>query len=165
MVGNGGTTVPFRTASITEDPANRRINGGGKIRWVLTIVPMSTPSIIATPAGAAVTHSADFSPVTNTKPATAGEILSVFMTGLGPVHPGVDPGQPFPSSPLASVNSPVEATVNGEPADLLGAVGYPGSVDSYQVNFRLPSDTAKGIATVQLSAAWISGAPMKIPVQ
>src|SRR5215471_2994673 len=35
MVGNGGTTVPFRMASITEDPANRRINGGGKVRWVL----------------------------------------------------------------------------------------------------------------------------------
>lgn len=49
----------------------------------------------------------------------------------------------------------------GSPA----AVGFLGAVDGYQVNFRLPSDTAKGIATVQLSAAWISGAPVKIPVE
>ena len=53
-------------------------------------------------------------------------------------------GQPFPSSPLASVNSPVEVTVNGKPAEVLSAVGYPGAVDGYQVNFRVPPDTAKG---------------------
>jgi uncharacterized protein (TIGR03437 family) len=63
------------------------------------------------------------------------------------------------------VNSPVAATVNGEPAEILAAVGFPGAVDGYQVNFRLPSDTAKGIARVQFSAAWISAAPVNIPVQ
>ena len=165
MVGNGGTTVPFRAASITEDPANRRINGGGKIRWILTIIPMSAPSIIATPGGPAVTHSSDFSLVTNAKPAAGGEILSVFMTGLGPVRPAVDPGQPFPSSPLASVNSPVQVSVNGNAADVIAAVGYPGSVDGYQVNFRLPPDTAKGTASIQVSASWIPGTPVTIPVQ
>ena len=165
MVGNGGTTVAFRAASITEDPANRRINGGGKIRWILTIIPMSAPSIATTAAGPAVAHSNDFSLVTTSKPAAAGEILSLFITGLGPTKPGVDPGQPFPSSPLAVVNSPVQVTVNGKPADVLGAVGYPGALDGYQVNFRLPPETAKGTASIQVSAAWIPGAPVSIPVQ
>ena len=165
MVGNGGTTVAFRAASITEDPANRRINGGGKIRWILTIIPMSAPSIATTAAGPAVVHSNDFSLVTTSKPAAAGEILSLFMTGLGPTKPGVDPGQPFPSSSLAVVNSPVQVTVNGKPADVLGAVGYPGAVDGYQVNFRLPPETAKGTASIQVSAAWIPGAPVSIPVR
>src|SRR5207248_114893 len=32
------------------------------------------------------------------------------------------------------------------PAEILAAVGYPGAVDGYQVNFRVPSDTAKGPA-------------------
>ena len=161
--GSGGGSA--RTASVTEDPANRRINGGAKGRRIVTLYPMSAPQVIATSSGPAVTHSSDFSLVTSSKPAAAGEILSVFMTGLGPVRPGVDPGQPFPSNPLAAVNSPVEATVNGEPAEVLTAVGSPGTVDEYQVNFRLPSDTAKGIATIQVSAAWISSASVKIPVQ
>ena len=165
MVGNGGTTVPNRNASITEDPGNRRINGGGKVRWVFTLIPMSAPSIITTPGGPAVTHSNDFSLVTTSKPAAAGEILSLFMTGLGPTKPGVDPGQPFPSNPLAVVNSPVQVAVNGKPADVLSAVGYPGAVDGYQVNFRFPPDIAKGMASVQVSAAWISGALVSIPVQ
>jgi uncharacterized protein (TIGR03437 family) len=86
------------------------------------------------------------------------------MTGLGPV-PGVDPGQPFPSNPLAFVNSPVGVTVNGKTAEVLGAVGFPGSVDGYQVNFQLPPDTPKGFAAIQVSAAWVMGSPVNIPVQ
>jgi uncharacterized protein (TIGR03437 family) len=120
---------------------------------------------VATAAGPAVTHSGDFSLVTASKPAAAGEVLSLFATGLGPVNPGVDPGQPFPSSPQAAVNSPVEVTVNGKPAEVLGAVGYPGAADGYQVNFRMPSDAAKGTATLQESAAWITGTPVNITVQ
>ena len=50
-------------------------------------------------------------------------------------------------------------------AEVIGAAGYPGSVDSYQVNFRVPPDTARGPATIQVTAAWISGAPVSIPVQ
>ena len=161
--GSGGGQA--RGASMTEDPAQRRINGGGTSRRILTLYPMSTPQIIVTPNGPAVTHSADFSLVTGSNPAAAGEILSVFLTGLGPVRPGVDPGTAFPSSPPPAVNSPIEVTVNGEAAELIGAVGYPGSVDGYQVNFRVPPDTQKGTATIQVSAAWIGGTPATFPVQ
>ena len=133
-----------RAASMTEDPANRRLNGGGTQRWIAHLIPMSAPQIVITPGGPAVTHSSDFSLVTASKPAAAGEILSLFASGLGPVNPGVDPGQPFPSSPLAIVNSPVEVTVNGKSAEVLGAVGFPGAVDGYQVNFRSASGYRKG---------------------
>ncbi len=154
-----------RVASMTEDPANRRLNGGGTQRWIAHLIPMSAPQIAITPGGPAVTHSSDFSPVSASKPAAAGEILSLFASGLGPVNPGVDPGQPFPSSPLTTVNSPVDVTVNGKPAEVLSAVGYPGAVDGYQVNFRMPQNVAKGVATIQVSAAWISGTAVGIAVQ
>jgi len=157
--------VTQRAASITEDPANRRRHGGGTLRWIAHVIPMTRPEVTTLPSGPAITHSSDFSLVTSAKPATQGEILSLFATGLGPVLPRVDPGQPFPSSPLAVVNSPVEVIVNGKAAEVLGAVGYPGGVDAYQVNFRLPPDTAKGPASIQITAAWISGAPVSIPVQ
>jgi hypothetical protein len=154
-----------RGTSIMEDPANRRLNGGGTQRWVVHLIPMSAPQIMITANGPAVTHSSDFSLVTSSKPAAAGEILSLFATGLGPTVPAVDPGQPFPSSPAATVNSPVEVKVNGKSAEVLGAVGYPGSVDGYQVNFRMPPDTAIGAATIQVSAAWIGGPTVTIAVQ
>jgi uncharacterized protein (TIGR03437 family) len=164
-VANPPGVAALRAASMTEDPANRRLNGGGTERYVVHLIPMESPEIAMLPAGPAVTHSSDFSLVTASKPAAAGEILSIFARGLGPVKPGVDPGQPFPSSPLAIVNSPVEVVVNGKPAEVLSAVGLPGSVDGYQVNFRVPPGTAKGPASVQLTAAWISGTAVQIAVQ
>ena len=163
--GLGASAIPIRLASITEDPANRRLNGGGHLVFTLYLIPMSRPEIATTASGPAIAHSNDFSLVSSSKPAAAGEILSLFATGLGPTLPGVAPGQPFPSSPLAAVNSPVGVTVNGKDAEVLSAVGYPGAVDGYQVNFRVPPDTAKGSTAIQVSIAWILGAPMSIPVQ
>jgi uncharacterized protein (TIGR03437 family) len=157
--------IPERTASITEDPAKRRQNGGGHIASVLYVVPMSRPEIVITANGPAVAHSSDFSLVSTSKPAAAGEILSLFATGLGPTRSTLEPGQPFPPSPLAVVNSPVDVVVNGKSAEVLAAVGYPGAVDTYQVNFRLPPDSAKGSVFLHVSAAWIPGAPVSIQVQ
>jgi len=153
-----------RPASMAEDPANRRLNGGNPNRYIIHIIPMTAPQIVTTANGAAITHSSDFSQVNASKPAAAGEILSLFATGLGPVQ-GVATGQPFPSNPPAAVNSPVQVMANGKPAEVIAAVGYPGSVDGYQVNFRLPADIAKGSAAIQVSAAWTPSVPVAIPVQ
>jgi hypothetical protein len=165
QMGRGTQTVTARAASATEDPGNRRVNGGGKLQWVLTLLPMFTPQILITASGPAVAHSADFTFVNASKPAAAGEILSLFMTGLGPTQPGVDPGKPFPATPAQVVNSPVEVLVNGKSAQVLAAVGFPGAIDGYQVNFRMPTDATKGLATVQVSAAWITGTSVNIAVQ
>lgn len=96
-----------------------------------------------TSGAAAVTHASDFQLVTTANPAAPGELLSLFAAGLGQTRPGVDPGKPFPSSPLAFVTSPVEVRANGKPAEVLGAVGLPGVVDGYQVNFRMPADPSR----------------------
>jgi hypothetical protein len=160
--GTGG--CGGRAASVAEDPANRRVNGGLAGQCILHVIPLAVPQIVITPNGPAITHSTDFSLVNASKPAAAGEILSLFATGMGPVT-GVVTGQPFPSSPAAAVNSPVQVTINGNPAEVLGAVGYPGSVDGYQVNFRVPSDAAKGLASVQVTAAWIAGAAVNMTIQ
>lgn len=161
----GGGPPTNRDASVREDPARRRVNGGGRGVYYAHVIPMSRPEVVITSGGPAIAHSSDFSLVTASKPAAPGEILSLFATGLGPTRPGVDPGRPFPSSPLATVNSPVEVTVNGRPAEVLAAVGLPGAVDSYQVNFRIPPDTPRGAATVQVSAAWIAGPAVSITAQ
>ena len=159
-----GTGSAGRAASMAEDPANRRLNGGTPNRFIAHIIPMTVPQIVTTANGPAITHSVDFSLVNASKPAAQGEILSLFATGLGPVR-GAVTGQPFPSNPVAGVNSPVEVLVNGNPAEVIGAVGYPSSVDGYQVNFRVPSDTPKGTASIQVTAAWVSSSPVSIVVQ
>ena len=172
----GGSTA--RQASMSEDPSNRRRNGGGKMRWVLHLIPMEAPLILNSGEiripelgfplnGPAVFHS-DFSQVTTAKPAHAGEILISLAKGMGPTRPGVDPGQPFPTwpaNPLQQINSPVNVTVNGQSADIINAIGWPGLVSEYRVDFRVPNGTASGLMAVQLSAAWIQGPAVSIPIQ
>jgi uncharacterized protein (TIGR03437 family) len=161
LIGGAGV----RNASITEDPAYRRVNGGGRMTWFFQIVPAEWPEILVLPTGPAVVHSADFSPVTPDKPARAGEVLTLYATGLGPTRPGVDPGKPFPTTGLQAVNSPVQVNVNGTAVPASWAGGYPGAVNTYQVNFRLPDVTATGLASLSLNVAWINGSELKIPIK
>jgi hypothetical protein len=159
--------TPERVTSACEDPSLRRVYAGtlGKRLGVLYLIPISQPQVLTTPNGPAVVHASDFSLVTADKPATAGEVLTLFASGLGPTRPGVDPGQPFPADPLQIVNSPVQVLVNGNPGDVLYAGGYPGAVDGFQVNFRVPSGAAPGQNALQLTSAWISGPAVNIAVR
>ena len=86
-------------------------------------------------------------------------------TGLGPTLPNVDPGQPFPTDAVLPVNSPLAVTVNGQDAEVVNACGWPGLVDTYRVDFRVPSGMVAGTASVQLSAAWITGNAVRLDVQ
>ena len=157
-----------RKTSDCEDPAYRRINadaGRNKRHAVLYLVPLSQPQVLSTANGLAVVHADDNTLVTAAKPAKAGEILSLFASGLGPTRPGVGPGQPFTAVPIQVVNSPVQVLVDGSPGEVLYAGGYPGAVDGYQVNFRIPDGTTAGQASLRLTSAWISGPEAKIPIQ
>src|SRR5262249_44433410 len=113
-----GQSAAIRIASVTEDPANRRLNGGGTSRHLIQAFPMSRPEIVGTATGPAIFH-ADFSQVTEAKPAKSGEVLMVRATGLGPTRPGVESGSPFPSEALQQVNSPVALSVNGQQAEVI----------------------------------------------
>src|SRR3989442_1335122 len=44
----GGQGASIRLASITEDPANRRTNGGGRLTVLVTLIPLSRPEIVTT---------------------------------------------------------------------------------------------------------------------
>jgi hypothetical protein len=159
--------TPERVTSACEDPSLRRANAGtlGKRQGVLYLVPLSFPQILTTSAGPAVVHASDSRLVTAGNPAKTGEIIALYASGLGPTRPGVDPGQPFTADPLQVVSSPVQVLVNGNPADVLYAGGYPGAVDGYQVNFRVPDGATQGQVSLQLTSAWIAGPPVSISVR
>jgi hypothetical protein len=88
--------IPPRNASMTEDPARRRVHGGGRVLFAFQLIPMARPEIAVTAAGPAVLHE-DFSPVTPARPASAGEVVIVRAAGLGPTRPAVSPQAHNPS--------------------------------------------------------------------
>jgi len=156
----GGT----RVASQLEDPSMRRINGGGELRHVFRIFPMFRPEVLVGPNGPVVFHN-DYRPVTAASPARAGETLIVYAKGLGPTNPSVNPGDPFSNEPLAIATSPVEVLLNGKSSPAINQVGVPGTTDTYRVDFRVPDDTVTGTASVQISAAWVKGSAVSMPVR
>jgi len=164
QAGFSAIAVTGRAASVAEDPSIRRTLGGGTRSFLLTLIPLASPAILSNASGPLVLHSSDFSPVSAAKPAAPGEILTVVASGLGPTNAAINPGQVFPASPLAIVNSPVEVSINGNPAQVLYAGGYPGTTDVYQVNLQLPSGIQPGMASLQLTSAWQRSVPVQIPI-
>jgi uncharacterized protein (TIGR03437 family) len=63
------------------------------------------------------------------------------------------------------VNSPLKVTVNGKPARVVNAIGWPETVGVYRVDFVVPARTLPAMAGVQLSAAWIPAPEHKFPVR
>jgi hypothetical protein len=152
-----------RLASVTEDPSNRRQKIGPSYqRWILQMIPMTRPEIISTGGVQSVLH-ADFSPVTAARPARAGEVLVLLAKGLGPTRNSL-PGQPFPTEPLAIVNSPVEVLVNGTGVNTINQIGVPGTTDTYRIDFRVP-EAAAGDSRLQLRAAWTDSDAVTIPIR
>jgi hypothetical protein len=164
FTGPLGTTQ--RNASITEDPSLRQVLGGGKWEAYVYLIPEQWPDIEVTDQGPSVFH-ADFTLVTNANPAHRGEALIVRAKGLGPTLPNLVPVgfQPFGSNPYEEVNSPVEATVGGVDAPVLVQMGWPGTTDSYRVDFQVPAGLPPGQTSVQLTAAWIPGLPVTISIK
>jgi len=164
QAGFSAITATGRAASAAEDPSVRRTLGGGTRSFLLTLIPLASPAILSDAAGPLVVHSADFSRLSASKPALPGEFLTLLASGLGPTNPAVDPGQVFPSTPAAKANSPIEATVNGSPAQVSYAGGYPGTTNVFQVNLELPATLQPGVATLRLTSAWQPGAAVQIPI-
>jgi uncharacterized protein (TIGR03437 family) len=83
--------------------------------------------------------------VTPASPARAGEIVHLYMTGLGPVDPPVATGAPSPSDPPARSVLPFECHLVAQggaaiPLDVLFAGLAPTFAGYYQVSLRLPVD-------------------------
>jgi hypothetical protein len=109
---------------------------------------------------------ADWTPVDRGDPARAGESLIVKALDLGETLPPVAPGQPFPqSSPYARVVTDVRARFNGTRAEVQGQIGWPGEINRYRVDIRVPGRVSRGLSWLDLSANGITGPAIEIAVQ
>jgi len=148
-----------RIASGVENPAYRRVNSvAGTWRIAVTLNSVACPTVVAA-------YHSDFTPVSTSSPARAGEVLVLAVKGLGPTNPVLLPGKTFDEKELAVATAPVAVTVNELSAAVSNQVGWPGTSDTYRVDVALPSGIAAGTASLSVSAAWIPGPEIKIPVR
>jgi uncharacterized protein (TIGR03437 family) len=92
-------------------------------------------------------------PVTATSPAIAGESITIWAAGLGPViapadtGAGVQAGVPNPYAD-APVQVPVTATLNGVPAAVSSATLPQGSIGIYELHIIVPTEIVATNATL-----------------
>ena len=84
-------------------------------------------------------------------PAHAGDIISIYCTGLGAVDPPVDASQPAPSSPLSQVTGQSSVIIGNSSAEVLFVGLAPGFSGLYQVNTIVPMNVPTGNVQVQVS--------------
>jgi uncharacterized protein (TIGR03437 family) len=137
--------VPYAT---TETIAQIEVVNNGVVSNAVTaFVYDAQPGVFTIPPGgvglAAALH-ANNTLVEPGNPAREGEIISVFMTGLGAVSPPVPEGAPGPVSPLSTTSHPVAVFIDNRAADVLFAGLAPTLAGAYQVNFRVPFNLRQG---------------------
>ncbi len=99
------------------------------------------------------------------QPASAGDALVIYCSGLGPVDPPVADGDAAPLTLSHTVN-PVTVTIGGQPAQVLFAGLAPGFAGLYQVNIVVPASIPGGVnVPVVLTTAGFSSAPVTVAIQ
>jgi uncharacterized protein (TIGR03437 family) len=98
-------------------------------------------------------------------PASAGEVLEVYCTGLGAVTPAVPAGTPAPLTSYSQTTNTVAATIGGQAAQVLFAGLAPGFSGLYQVNVLVPNGAPTGAAVpLILTEANLSSPPVTVAI-
>ncbi len=115
-------------------------------RTSLFIAPQA-PRFVAPPPGASgifggMLIKSDFSGYVSAPP-KPGDIVHIYMTGLGAVRGSVKTGEPAPVNDLRPIDGYVHCafTPNSTDAETLFAGLAPGMIGIYQLTFRFPADT------------------------
>ncbi len=91
--------------------------------------------------------------VDSSHPASPGDAVQIFCTGLGIVSPAVPTGYPASLTVLSNTVNPVTVTIGGMPAQVLFHGLAPGYAGLYQVNAVVPPGVPSGNQQVVLSVA------------
>lgn len=125
------------------------------------------PGIFAVPSVGngygAVLH-ANFQLVSPANPAKQGEVVLIYLTGLGGVTPGVTDGAAGPASPLSKTNESWIVSFGQSYVATQYSGLAPGLAGLYQINVQIPSNTPVGDADIYLAGGACEAAQVKIPV-
>ena len=111
----------------------------------------------------AITH-ANFQVVSSSNPAKQGEVVLVYLTGLGSVKPAVTDGAAGPTSPLSVTSGTFAVDFGGDTGTIQYAGLAPGFAGLYQVNVQIPKDAPTGDVYVDIGGPGCYAAQIQIPI-
>jgi uncharacterized protein (TIGR03437 family) len=111
-------------------------------------------------------ENADFSIVTSSNAAHAGDTLVFFTTGMGQTAPALQTGQIVPLGPPYYDTTPVTVTIGGMNANVIYSIAAPPYVAGlYQMAVTVPSGLSPGNQPVVANAGGIQSNTITIAVQ
>jgi len=135
------------------------VNGASALPQTLTINPLQ-PGVAAYADGTnnVIAQHADFSYVTAASPAKPGEVIIIYLAGMGATNPAVPSGQGAPTSePLARVVNMPTVTVGSQTATVEFAGLAPGFVGLYQIDLQVPVNAPAGSLPLVVSQNGVTG--------
>jgi len=84
--------------------------------------------------------------VTPTNPIHPGDLVTIYLTGMGQTSPAVAAGQPAPLNPLAFALVQPLVTLGGAALSVTYAGLSPGEIGVYQINATVPSRVPGGLS-------------------
>src|SRR5207249_2187869 len=105
----------------------------------------------------------DFSLVTPANPARAGDVVLIYLTGLGQTTPALQTGNLQPGTALNNTG-PVTVTIGGQNALVVYSIASPGFAGLYQIAVTVPSGVT-GFSDVVVKAGTATSNTVKLSVQ
>lgn len=131
--------VPFETAAGQQQVVVT--TAAGSATSSLTVAAQA-PSIFILDANGtgAVVKNSDFSLVTSSNPAKAGDTLVIYLTGMGQTTPPIQTGALVqPPSGAFNNTAPATVTIGGQNAPVVYSIASPGFAGLYQIAVTVPS--------------------------
>jgi uncharacterized protein (TIGR03437 family) len=155
--------VPWQAAGNASTPVLVTNNGQASLAYTLPLRALD-PGIFVNSDGSAAVLSQAGTQITPSNPATPGQVLSIYATGLGPVSPAIQTGQLTPLGTLYNTTNQPTVTVGSSSASVSFAGLAPNFVGLYQINFTVPAGIAAGNLPLVVGVGGITSAPLILAV-
>jgi uncharacterized protein (TIGR03437 family) len=143
--------APYSLAGKTSVPVSIITLAGASTTVTVPVKEIQPGIFIIDEAGnGAARHGVDV--VSPSNPAEHGELVVIYLTGLGPVDNPPPSGEPASLSTLARTLFTPRLLVGAREADVAFSGLTPGSIGLYQINFTVPVEAASGIAEIAIEA-------------
>jgi uncharacterized protein (TIGR03437 family) len=157
--------VPFELAGRNSALVTLRAPGGASNSVDVPVLGAQPGLFLIDGSNGAFLHGATNAVITPSSPASKGEVIVLYCTGLGPVS-----NQP-PTGALSSLAVLSEAlvrprvTIGGFNADVAFAGLAPGFIGLYQINVTIPAAVASGSIDLTVESNGITSNTAKLAVQ
>jgi uncharacterized protein (TIGR03437 family) len=163
-VAPGQANVVVNRAGVASQPMSVQVN---QFAPALFSLNLGTLQAIATNADGSIAGPASSIPGIASHPAAAGDTITLFATGLGPVDPAMVDGAPAPADAARLTTNPVTVLFGSMPGTVNSAGLSPQFVGVYQLSVVVPAGvTPGGTIAVQAQVGGVTSAdPVTIALQ